>query len=275
MLKTGNPLARRCSPMLETTRHEITRRVRGTTALTVGICLYVGFIVWYFTLLEPSAYEELTQSLPPAMQSAFGVQSLSSIGGWLGGQVYTFLWLLGLGIYFAYTSAGMIAGDVETGRMDLLLSFPVSRAQLVAEKFAALLLPLLVLNIVVGVVTYNFVVVVGETIDPLALATAHLLSVPYFLVCGGIGLLVSVSVDRAAVAERLAAGLVFALWLIESVVGTATNFARIRFLSPTHYYDPTLILVEGTSDPLDAGILLVIFLALLAASQHIFRRRDV
>lgn len=174
-----------------------------------------------------------------------------------------------------YTSAGMIAGDVETDRMDLLLSFPVSRARLVAEKFAALLLPLVVLNLVVGIVTYSLVVVVGETIDPLHLVMAHLLSVPYFLVCGGIGLMLSVSVDRAAVAERLAAGLVFALWLVESVVGTATNLAWVRFLSPTHYYDPTPILVTGTYNLLDAGILLLGFVALLGASQLLFRRRDV
>lgn len=144
-----------------------------------------------------------------------------------------------------------------------------------AEKLAALLLPLVVLNLVVGTVTYSLVVVVGETIDPLYLVTAHLLSVPYFLVCGGIGLLLSVSVDRAAVAERLAAGLVFALWLIESVVGTATNFAWIRFLSPTHYDNPTPILVEGTYTLLDSGILLVAFVALLGLSQLLFRRRDV
>jgi ABC-2 type transport system permease protein len=261
--------------MLETTRYEISRRVRGTTILTVGVSLYVAFIVWYFSLLDPSAYEQIAESLPPAMLDAFGMQSIGSIEGWLGGQIYTFLWLLGLGIYFAYASAAVIAGDIESDRMDLLLSFPVSRSQLLVEKFAALLLPLIALNVVVGGVTYGLVLAIGETIDPMHLALAHLLSIPYLLVCAAIGTVLSVLADRSAVAERAAIGLIFVLWLVESAVGAAEDFAWIQNLSPTHYYAPTPVLIDGSYELVDTGILVAAFLGLLVASQVLFQRRDI
>ncbi|QLH79155.1 ABC transporter permease subunit [Halosimplex rubrum] len=261
--------------MFETTAYEMSRRVRGTAVLTVGVSLYVAFIVWYFSLLDPSAYAQIAESLPPAMLDAFGIQSIGSIAGWLGGQIYTFLWLLGLGIYFAYASAGVIASDIESDRMDLLLSFPVSRSRLLAEKFAALLLPLISLNVVVGGVTYGLVLAIGETIDPMHLALAHLLSIPYLLVCAAIGLVLSVLVDRTAIAERAAIGLVFVLWLVESAVGAAEDFAWIQNLSPTHYYSPTPILLDGSYEPMDVGILIAVFLGLLLASQVLFQRRDI
>lgn len=186
-----------------------------------------------------------------------------------------FLWLLGLGIYFAYAAAGMIADDIESDRMDLLLSFPVSRSQLLLEKFASLLLPLLLLNVVVGGVTYGLVVAIGETIDPMYLALAHLLSIPYLLVCATIGLVLSVLVDRAAIAERAAIGVVFVLWLVESAVGAAEDFAWIQYVSPTHYYSPTPVLIDGTYELMDTGILLAGFLGLLIVSQVLFQRRDI
>ncbi|GGL67199.1 hypothetical protein GCM10009039_26520 [Halocalculus aciditolerans] len=251
------------------------RRLRGTVVLTVGVSLYTAFIVWYFSLLDPEAFKQVAQSLPPAMLEAFGMQAIGSIGGFLGGQIYTFVWLLGLGIYFAYTAAGTIASDIENDRMDLLLSFPVSRSQLLLEKFASLLLPMTVLNIVVGGVTYGLVLAIGETIDPMHLALAHLLSIPYLLVCAAIGMVLSVLVDRAAIAERAAMGAIFVLWMVESAVGTAESVAWLRYISPTHYYQPTPILLTGTYELMDAGILLAGFLGLLIIAQVLFQRRDI
>lgn len=261
--------------MFETTRYETTRRLRGTATLTVGVSLYVAFIVWYYSLLDPSAFEDILQSLPPAMIDAFGVQGIASIEGFLGAQIYTFVWLLGLGIYFAYATAGTIAKDIETDRMDLLLSFPVSRQRLLLEKFASLLLPLVLLNVVVGGVTYGLVLAIGETIDPMHLVLVHLLSIPYLLVCAGLGMVLSVSVDRAPVAERAAIGLVFLLWMVESAVGTAEDFAWIQYISPTHYYSPTQVLIDGTYQVLDPVVLLAGFLGLFVVSQMLFKRRDI
>ncbi|MWV40181.1 MULTISPECIES: ABC transporter permease subunit [Natrialbaceae] len=261
--------------MLETTRYETSRRLRGTVILTIGVSLYVAFIVWYFSLVDASAYAQIAESVPPAMREAFGIQTIGTIEGWLGGQIYTFVWLVGLGIYFAYSAAGKIASDIENDRMDLLLSFPVSRSQLLLEKFASMVLPLVLLNVVVGGVTYGLVLAIGETIDPMHLVLAHLLSIPYLLVCAAIGTVLSVLVNRAAVAERAAIGLMFVLWLVESAVGAAEEFSWIQYISPTHYYSPTPVLIDGTYEVMDSGILLAGFLGLLIVSQVLFQRRDI
>ncbi|WP_121744065.1 ABC transporter permease [Natronorubrum halophilum] len=261
--------------MFETARYEASRRVRGTAILTVALSLYVAFIVWYFTVLEGVDYDQMLESMPPAMMDAFGIETMATIEGFLGSQIYNFVWLLGLGLYFAYAGGGLISKDIERERMDLLISFPVSRSRLLVEKVASLLLPLVALNVVIGVVTYVLVVAIGETIDPMHLALAHLLSIPYLLVCVAIGVVFSVVVDRAAIAERAAVGVVFVLFLVESVVGGANDFEWIQYVSPTHYYEPTPILIDGSYELADSGILLVLFVALLLVGQFLFRRRDI
>lgn len=261
--------------MLETARYEMSQRVRGTAILTVGVSLYTAFIVWYFTVLEGTDFDALAEDMPPAMIEAFGIEALGSIEGFLGGQIFNFVWLLGLGLYFAYVAGGLIASDIEDERMDLLLSFPISRSRLLVEKFASLLLPIVTLNVVVGGVIYVLVSAIGETIDPMHLALAHLLSIPYLLACAAIGVVLSVLVDRAAVAERAAIGVVFVLFLVESVVGGGTDFEWIQYISPTNYYDPTRVLIDGSYELIDAGVLLAVFLVLLIVSQTLFQRRDI
>lgn len=261
--------------MFETVRYETRRRIKGTLYLSIAISVYAGFIVWYFTILEDVPIEEVFGELPPAMRDAFGIQSLTTIEGFLGAEVYNFVWVLALGLYFAYVAGGMIASDIESERMDLLLSMPISRAQLLAEKFASLLLPIVTVNVVVGSAVYVFALAIGESIDPTYLALTHLLSVPYFLVCAALGMVFSVVFSRAALAERGAAGVVFALFLVESVVGGADEYDWIQYFSPTHYYDPTPLLIDGSYDLIDSAILLVAFFGLLLLSQILFQRRDI
>lgn len=261
--------------MFETARYEASRRGRGTAVLTVGVSLYAAFVVWYFTQFADVDIDQMLESMPPAMMEAFGIETMTTIEGFLGAQFYSFVWLLGLGLYFAYAAGGLIAGDIERDRMDLLVSFPVSRAQLLVEKFASLLLPLAVLNVVVGAVIYVMVLAIGESIDPVHLALVHLLSVPYLLVCAAIGVLISVLVDRAGIAQRIAIALVFGLFLVESMVAGTGGFEWVQYLSPTHYYEPTQLLIDGTYELVDTGILLALFLALLIGSQLVFRRRDI
>ncbi|WP_135663475.1 ABC transporter permease [Halorhabdus rudnickae] len=261
--------------MVETARYEAGRRVRGAVLLSVGISLYAAFIVWYFTVLDGVAIEELFEELPPAMQDAFGAESLSTIGGFLGAEVYSFIWVLGLGLYLAYVAGGMIAGDVENDRLDLLLSFPISRRRLLFEKFASLLVPIVVVNVVVGCAVYLLVEAIDESIELTHLALTHALSIPYLLVCAAIGTVFSVLVSRAAIAERGAIGLVFVLFLVESAIGSAEEYDWIQYISPTHYYDPATLLVEGSYELIDSAILLLSFLALLLLAGIVFDRRDI
>lgn len=261
--------------MFETARYEASRRRRGTAVLAVGISLYAAFVVWYFTQFEGVDMDQLLESMPPAMLEAFGIETMTTIEGFLGAQFYSFVWLLGLGLYFAYAASGLIAGDVERDRLDLILSLPVSRARLLLEKFASLLVPLVVLNVVVGAVIYVTVLAIGESIDPANLVLVHLLSIPYLLVCASIGVVLSVLVDRVGIAQRVAIALVFVLFLVESMVAGTGDLEWLQYLSPTHYYEPTQVLLEGSYELVDTGILLALFLVLLVGSQLLFRRRDI
>lgn len=263
--------------MFETLRYETERRLRGTAVFVAIVSLYAAFAVALFPSFEGAGadLERLIESYPEAIRQAFGIEALGTVEGFLAGEFYNFVWLLVLGVYFAYRAGGTIAADIERDRMDLLLSFPVSRGRLLTEKFAALLVPIVALNVVVAPVVALGTTLIASPIDTVDLVVVHLLSIPYLLTCSAIGLVLSVLVSRADIAQRAALGLLFVLYLVESIAASADGFEALQYVSPTYYYDPTAILVRSEYAVAETGVLVVATIALLLVAQHLFRRRDI
>jgi len=264
--------------MLELARYEARRRLRGTVALTVLLGLFALLMIGLFPSVSESGadFEAYVESLPPAVREGFGVSgaAITTVEGFLSTEFYTFVWLLMLGLYVAYAAGGTVAGDIEDGRMDMLLATPVTRARVLGEKFLSLLTPVLVLNLVMPLFVYGGLMLVGESIDAVDLAAVHLLSVPYLLACGSLGTLLSVTVHRADAAQRGGIAAVFVLFILESVT-VDTDYEWLGLLSPTRYYDPAEILIEGTYDLVGAAVLLIATVLLLSASRAVFERVDV
>lgn len=255
-------------------RLESRKHVRSSVFLIVVFALLSAL---YFSMF-PGIQEEmdvLEEAFPSYMFDLFGIEELHTIEGFIAAEIYSFFWVLLVAIYFAYVGAGLIAGDVQNRKMDLMLANPVSRESVILQKIAALWVPLVALNVGVPVIVYVGALVIGESFNPVALAMAHLLSVPYLLVCAGIGLVISVLVDHVRTARAAALSLVFVLWLIDAVSRVDPDFEWIGDFTPSQYYDETAILVREEYAFLDAGILLVAFFVLLGLALLIFTRRDI
>lgn len=260
--------------MLETTRFQIRRRFTGTVGLTVGIALLVGLYLALWPSMEGLELDELFEDLPPFFQDMFGIIELGTIEGFLAAELYMFIWSLLLGLYFGYAAAGTIAGDLERNRLDVTLSMPVTRTRLLLEEFLALVFTVVFINLVLVLVIVAGVVALDEWIDLTYLGIVHLYSIPYFFACIGIGLVLSVLFDRADLAQRLALGIIFALWIVESLSRTVDQ-EWLGTIAPSRYYDPSEILVLETVEWLDFAVLVGMTAVLLVAAILIFRRKDL
>jgi len=265
--------------MLDVATYESERRITGALVLAALLAAMSLLFVALFPSIASSGadLDAYMESLPPALQTAFGATgtfSIATIEGFLAVELYQFFWVLMLGIYAAYLAGGLIAGDVERDRMDVLLAAPITRRRVVVEKFLSLVPVVVALNLVVGATVYAGVLAIGESVPLADLAVAHLLSIPYLLACGAIGLVLSVVFDTSDVAKRGGLGAIFGLFLLETVSASA-DLDWLGAISPTRYYDPTAILVRGEYDWTGGLILLAGTAALVAASAWWFRRKDI
>ncbi|ELY42775.1 ABC transporter permease [Natronorubrum tibetense] len=255
-------------------RVESRKLVRGTVILTGLLVVLSAFFFVVFPSIQEEA--ELFEAVyPDYLLALLGIEELHTIEGFIGGYIFPFVWILLAGIYFAYVSAGMISRDIRTRRMDLTLSNPVSRESVVLQKVAALWVPVVALNVGMMAVLFAGATALGEPIDPVSLGMVHLLGVPYLLVCAGIGILLSVVVDRVETAQTTALVLVFALWLVDGLSQMNADFEWVGEITPSRYYDPSAILVHEEYALTDATILLVTFLLLVGVAVLVFVRRDI
>ncbi len=255
-------------------RNESRRLVRASLVLTGVFSLLSVFFLAVFPAMAEEA-EAVEQALPEHLTGLFGFEELHTLEGFLGSYVFAFVWVVFLGVYFAYLGGGMIAGDIRDRRMDLILSNPVSRESVVLQKLGSLWVPILVINGVLFLVLYGGSIVLDESLDPVVLAMAHLLSVPYLLVCAGIGAVLSVVLDRPESAQTGGLGVVFLLWLVDGLSEMNPDFEWLGILSPSRYFDPAAILVHEEYALGDATFLLVAFAVLVGLALFIFTRRDI
>lgn len=262
--------------MTDILKYEARQRSRGTLTLIAVLSFYLYVLVYMFPTIASvgDAFDEYVQALPDTVVASFGVESITTIEGYLAVEIYQFIWVLMMGLYFAYLGGNLIAGEIESGRVDLVLATPVSRKRFVVEKFSSLLVPILAINVVMPVVVLAGAISVGETLSEIDLVVLHAFSIPYLLTTAAIGLGLSVLFDRADIPQRAGLGILFALFTLDSIT-TDSEYDWLGAISPTRYYDPTAILVNSEYDVGGAMILLVATAVIVVGATEWFRRRDI
>lgn len=261
--------------MLEFLRYDGRKRLSGSVVLAAGLSLLATLVIWVYPSIQ-TAFEddELLAAYPDELLRLLDVQTVTSLAGFLAFEFYVFGWTILLGLYLAYSAAGAIADDVDRGRMDSLLSMPVSRTRLLVERFGALGVPILTVNLLVPPVVLAGAALIDEPLSATAVLGVHLLSVPYLFACAGIGLVCSVVVDRVSVAQRLALGVVFGLFLVESVL-QGTEYEAVGSVAPMRYFDPNAVLLDGQYDLIGAVVLVAMTVGFVLLSAAWFRRVDL
>jgi ABC-2 type transport system permease protein len=261
--------------MLEFFRYDVRKRVRESVTLTLGMVVLTVLDIWVYPSFRDSFDEdELLDAYPQQLLKLFDIETMSSLEGFLSFELYAFGWVILLGLYFAYSAAGIIATDLDRGRLDSLLAMPVSRPRLLVERFGALALPILTVNLVTAPVVLVGGELVGESLSVADVFAVHLLSVPYLFACAGIGILCSVVFDRASIAQRVALGVTFALFMGESLLAE-TEYEPLGAIAPMRYFDQTETLLASSYDILGAGVLVGMTIGLVVLAQAVFVRRDI
>lgn len=262
--------------MLDLARHEARKRVRGSIYLSITMSVLAVFVIWAYPSFREGFDDpnELLDAYPEQVVRAFDIETIASIEGFLAFELYVFGWIILLGLYLAYLAAGTVSGAIERGRIDMLLALPISRTSAVGNLFLALLVPIIVVNVTVPFVVIASSIAIGESVSVGAILLVHLVSIPYLLACATVGIAASVVFDRADIAQRVSLGIVFGLYLVESLLGD-TDYANLGVVAPSRHYDPNEILLDTAVSLTGVGIMLGMTGMGLLLSVSYFKIRDI
>ncbi|PTD94473.1 ABC transporter permease [archaeon SCG-AAA382B04] len=264
--------------MFEITIFDFKKNLKGKIGLSVILIGLVSLIIGLFPSIQESgfSFEEYIQNLPPALAEAFGatIANYSTIEGFLGMEFYSWFWTVALGAYFAYKGGSLISGEIETKRIDLVLSSPLTRSRYFVEKFLSYVPDAFLFNIILGLSVYVGSFLINETISPILLAKVHFLSIPFWLACSAIGGVFSVFIDEERRAKLFATGFIFIAYIIETIT-VQSDFSFLGKMSFTHYYKPITILSTGEIDLINPLILSMATLVIVFISLIAFEKKDI
>lgn len=161
------PIARKKSPAaVWLVLAQLGERRRSLLSWGLPIGLWSAFVVAIYPSVE-DALAKAIASYPEALKQAFGIGELTSVEQYLNAEMLGLIVPLAVAYLAVRAVASGLSGAAESGRLDVLLSAPVSRRRLVAASFLA----------AAGSVFRYYGKAVEDGIDPLAFAAVTAVAV--------------------------------------------------------------------------------------------------
>jgi len=238
------------SHILVLARFSLRRSWLSTLAFAGALGLFQATLIWGYQFIGGAAtVQSVVGTLSPELRRALKI--VPSLQGGFGPREYVALGLyhpiyLGLGAAYAVSrAADALAGGVERGTVLLILSRPISRAQLVLGEALALLLGLAAVSgaglagLLAGLATTDF----GRQLAWGPYVAAAAVGWALFAALGMLALLVAATQTRAGSAAGLGSAAVLGGFVLDLLPWTGA--APLALINPWHWYDPPGIVSAG------------------------------
>jgi ABC-2 type transport system permease protein len=252
-------------------RAHLSDRRRSLLAWGLPLGLWSAFIVIIFPSVE-GALSRAIKGYPSGLKEAFGIGELASVEQYLHAEMLSLIVPLALGYLAVRAVASGLSGAAESGRLDVLLSAPVSRSRIAAASFGATAVELAAVLVLTVILTGLGSLVAGAHLSLSAAIAGYANVWPLALVFAGLGIVAIGFSLRTTVVTGAVAGVLVTMYVIDLVGRLDTSLSGIRYLSVFKYYGNA---IEDGIDPLSFAGVTVAAILLAALGAWLFERRDL
>ena len=246
-------------------------RRRSVLAWGLPLGLMSAFIVAIFPSVEDSI-SKAVEGYPQGLKEAFGIGQLSNVEQYLQAEMLSLIVPLAMGYLAVRAIASGLTGAAESGRLDVLLSAPVSRSRLVTAGFLATAAELAAVLLVTALLTGLGSVLSGAGLDAGAAAEGFANVWPLALLFAGFGAIATGFSLRTSVVTGSVAGLLVAMYVIDLVGRLDPDLDGLRYISVFKYYGNA---IEDGIEPLAFAGVTAAACLLAALGAWLFERRDL
>lgn len=221
--------------ILEVARQTLWQGRRGILGWLAGIAA--------ITLLYASSYHSVSGAkaaalnhYPASLKQALNLQDLSSPAGYLNSTVFGIPLLLLTTVLAISTAARAVAGDEDSGALDLWLSYPVSRSQLVLGRLLSMVATLALLASVLFLEVTALRRPASLRVDIGDLAASCLTWLLFASCLAALALLASASLGRRSTTLAVTSALALVAYLCDSFLPLVTGLGWTRSVSPYYWF---------------------------------------
>ena len=248
-------------------------RLRTPAALAAGIGL-IAIMAAVGALFPAVGHTIGALHVPKGVANLLGGADYGTVSGWFGSEIGSIYGPLVVGALAITAASATIAGEEEDHILSLVLSYPVTRARMVAAKAAAT-------ACVVAIVSFSTWIglIVGVAAAGGGVSLAHMAALAvqlafFGIACGALAVAVAAATGRRGLATGVASSVAILSWLINSFAPLVSGLGWLKYLSLYHYYADNDPLTHG----IDVGglvVLAAVSATLVGAGMWLVGRRDL
>jgi len=253
-----------------------------TASENQGILIVVSYVMFLmmglligpmYTFIDETLVS-LTDAFPEELLAMFGGGDMSTPEGFYQLETFGLMTPIAFMVITVTIGARALAGEEANRTMGLLLANPIKRSTVVLEKTVAMIVQAFVVAVALflGVMGGSMLGRLG--MSPVNIAAATLLGTLLGLVFGALALAISAATGRTRVAIYGTIGAALVLYLANGFLPFSEGLEGLVKWSPFHYYLSSDPLLNGMNWA-HAGVLLGLFVVLVAAAVMLFDRRDL
>jgi ABC-2 type transport system permease protein len=226
-------------------------------------------------LARQEQYTKLFTSFPKELMAFFNASDMATMftpSGFINLEFFSYMTII-IGIFAVMNGSGLLASDEESGILDLVLAYPISRMRL----FTGRLMAFITATIALLVITWlGFVVIEPSTqmnISPDRMALPFISLFGILMLFGMLALVLSMLLPSRRMAAMISGILMVASFFITALAQLDSHLKQIAKLSPLNYYQGGLA-IDGLKWGWIAGLLGFSLLFVLISWWR-FERRDI
>jgi ABC-2 type transport system permease protein len=243
----------------------------------IGWGLALCFFPIVYVSLYPSVAEEMQSLADLEIYQAMGV-SLGNFEDWIASTVILFVPLL-VSIYALINGTGTLAGEEEDGRLEMVVTLPLPRWQIVTVKAVALSVALFIILLIVSLVSaLVFLAIEGQVESDLAavdMITGLLATWPITFAFAMISMFLAAFCSRRRVAALIATALVIISYFGSNLSNMVSSLEPLQPLFLHTYLDSTGSSLTVGQQASDMAVLLVVGLVAFSLALLFFQRRNI
>jgi ABC-2 type transport system permease protein len=248
------------------------------TMIGLGMGVISLFLTIIFPATDMQSAELISSSWPQIMKDLFGdpLNAFTSIYGWIHLEVFHITFWLFFGVLASILGSRIVAYEIENKTMDILLSTPITRVQLILSRFTALMFILFV-SIIPTVIGCGIgIIISGYSLNWSVLIVTSIIGFLLSLSFASIVLAVSIFIPHQIFSIFFSLGFLGLMFLYsESLVKLVPGLEKIPFMSLFHFYNTDKLLIHNSFSITDPIVLFTVTVVFLLVSIVAFLRKDI
>ena len=235
-------------------RHELKQGKKSLTIWTVAIGFLLAVCVFMFPEMkgEMDGVSDMFASMG-SFTEAFGMDRIN-FGSLIGFYAVECGNILGLGgaFFAALCGVSILAKEEKEHTAEFLLTHPVIRTRIIAEKLLAVMIQIIIMNILVCVLSIASIAFIGETIPWKEILLLHLAFLFLQIEIAGICFGISAFLRRGGLGTGL--GIAAVMYFLNIIANISDSAKFLKYITPFGYTEGADI-VSNVS--LDTGLVLI------------------